>query len=105
MTLWRIAQAMEPKTVGEEVLKKALVSPLQWIIKNAGKDYTEVLLKMPDGMGYNAKSNTYENLIDAGIIDPVKVERVALENAISSVGIFITTNAIVVDHKDEKTRD
>jgi len=105
MTLWRIAQAMEPKTVGEEVLKKALVSPLQWIIKNAGKDYTEVLLKMPEGMGYNAKTNTYENLIEAGIIDPVKVERVALENAISSVGIFITTNAIVVDHKDEKTRD
>ncbi len=103
MTLWRIAQNMKPKTIGEEILKKALVSPLQWIIKNAGLDYTEIILNMPQGMGYNAKTNTYEDLMKSGIIDPVKVERVALENAISSVGIFITTNAIVIDHVEPKT--
>lgn len=102
MTLWRIAQNMTPKTVGEAVLKKALVSPLQWIIKNAGLDYTEVLMNMPKGMGYNAKENLYEDLVKAGICDPVKVERCALENAISAVGIFITTNAVIIDYKDEK---
>lgn len=105
MTLWRIAQTMKPKTIGEEILKKALVSPLQWIIKNAGLDYTEIILNMPQGQGYNAKTNTYEDLIESGIIDPVKVERVALENAISAVGIFITTNAIIIDHVKSETNN
>lgn len=97
MTLWRIAQSMKPKTVGEEILKKALVSPLQWIIKNAGKDYTEIITNMPAGQGYNAKTDTYEDLIKSGVQDPAKVERCALENAVSSVGIFITTSAVVID--------
>lgn len=104
MILWRLAQEIKPKTIGEEILKKALVSPLQWIIKNSGKDYTETILNMPQGMGYNAKTNKYEDLVKSGIIDPLKVERVALENAISSVGIFITTSAVIIDHiKDEPT--
>lgn len=101
MTLWRIAQEMKPKTIGEEVLKKALVSPLKWIIKNSGLDYAEVVMNMPAGMGFNAKTGQYEDLIKAGIQDPTKVERVALENAISSVGIFITTNTVVIDVKEE----
>lgn len=103
MTLWRIAQEMNPKTVGEIVLKKALVAPLKWIIKNAGLDYSEIVMNLPEGMGYNAKSNKYEDLIKAGVQDPTKVERCALENAISSVGMFITTNAVIIDAKDEKT--
>ena len=104
MTLWRIAQSMKPKTPGEEILKKALVAPLQWIIKNAGLDYAEIVMKLPEGKGYNAKTNKYEDLVKSGIIDPAKVERVALENAVSSVGIFITTSAVIIDVKDEKTR-
>jgi chaperonin GroEL len=102
MTLWRIAQGLNGKTIGEQVLKKAMVAPLQWIIKNSGKDYTEVILNMPKGLGYNAKSNTYVDLVKAGITDPAKVERCALENAISSVGIFITTHAVVIDVKNDK---
>lgn len=97
MTLWRIAQEMKPKTIGEEILKKALISPLQWIIKNAGLDYSEIVMNIPKDKGFNAKTLKYENLFEAGIQDPTKVERCALENAISSVGIFITTNAIIVD--------
>lgn len=104
MTLWRIAQNIKPKTIGEEILKKALVAPLQWIIKNSGLDYTEIILNMPEGMGYNARTNKYEDLVKSGIIDPTKVEKVALENAISSVGIFITTSSVIVDVKDDKTR-
>lgn len=102
MTLWRIAQKLNGKTIGDQVLKKALTAPLQWIIKNAGKDYTETILNMPEGLGYNAKSDEYCDLIKAGVTDPAKVERCALENAISSVGIFITTHAVVIDTPDEK---
>ncbi len=103
MTLWRISQEMKPKTIGEEILKKALISPLQWIIKNAGLDYSEIVMNLPEGKGFNVKTNRYEDLIESGIIDPVKVERCALENAISSVGIFITTNAVIIDHVPEKS--
>lgn len=97
MALWRIAQEIKPKTIGEAVLKKALVTPLQWIIKNAGLDYAEVVMNLPKDKGFNAKTLKYENLFETGIQDPTKVERCALENAISSVGIFITTNAIIID--------
>ena len=106
MTLWRIAQGIKPKTVGDEILKKALIAPLKWIIKNSGKDYAEIVMNLPEGMGYNAKTNKYEDLMKSGIQDPTKVERVALENAVSSVGILITTGAVIVDYvPDQKTRD
>lgn len=104
MTLWRIAQAMKPKTIGEEVLKQALVSPLKWILKNSGLEYAEIVMNLPEGMGYNAKTGKYEDLVKSGIIDPAKVERVALENAVSSVGIFITTSAVITEHVEPKTR-
>lgn len=103
MTLWRVAQSMKPKTVGEEVLKKALVAPLQWIIKNAGKDYAEIVMNLPEGQGYNAKTNKYENLFEAGIQDPTKVERCVVENTVSAVGMFITTKAVIVDYVEPKT--
>lgn len=102
MTLWRVSQAMRPKTVGEEILKNALTSPLRWIIRNAGMDYTDVILNMPEGKGFNAYTRGYENLIESGVIDPTKVERCALENAISSVGIFITTNSVIIDAEEEQ---
>lgn len=102
MTLWRLAQEIKPETVGEEILKKALTSPLKKIIENAGKDYTEIIKDLPEGMGYNAKEDTYENLIEKGIIDPSKVERCALENAVSSASTFISTFAVITDIKDEK---
>lgn len=95
LVLWRIAQEMKPKTVGEEILKKALTAPFRKILENAGKDYAEVVSAMPEGMGYDAKNDTYVPMIKSGLIDPAKVERCALENAVSAASTFITTFAVI----------
>ena len=97
MCLWRIAQEMTPKTVGEEILKQALVAPLKRICKNAGVDYAEIVNKMPTGTGYDAKNNTYVNMLEAGIVDPAKSMRSALENSTSNGSTFITTSCCIVD--------
>lgn len=102
MTLWRIAQDLTPKTIGEEILKKAMTAPLKKIVENAGKDYTEVITNMPGGLGYDAKNDTYVNMIESGIIDPSKVERCALENSISASSVFITTNAVIHEYVEPK---
>lgn len=91
MALYRISKKLGDKEVGERILKKALTSPLRKIIENGGKDYTEILLGMPAGKGYNAKKDAYEDLIKTGVIDPTKVERCAVENAVSFAGAFLTT--------------
>lgn len=104
MTLWRIAQGIKPKTVGDEILKKALVVPLKTICANARKDYTEIVLNMPAGKGYDARRDIYVDLIEDGIIDPHKVERCALQNAVSSVGQFITNLKSITDYVKEEKR-
>jgi chaperonin GroEL len=101
MAFYRISQTIEPKTIGESILKKALTSPLKRIIKNAGKDYAEIVKGLPDTMGYDAKEDKYVDMMEVGIIDPTKVERVALENAVSSAGVFITTASCITDYVDE----
>lgn len=101
MTLWRMAQEMNPKTIGEEILKKALTSPLRKIIENCGKDYTEVIMGMGNG-GYDAKEDRYVDMVESGIIDPSKVTRCALENAVSASATFITTFATITETKNDK---
>lgn len=102
MTLWRIAQEMKPKTAGEKILKAALQAPLRKICENAGKDYTDVITSMPEGMGYDARNDRYAAMIEEGIIDPAKVERCALENAASSASTFITTFCTISDYAATK---
>ena len=109
MALWRIANELPQKTVGEQILKKALQSPLKKIIENGGKDYTEIVTKMTNTIqfrtrpGYDARNDKLVELIPAGIIDPAKVERCAVQNAISAAGSFITQFAsIVADEEDKK---
>lgn len=97
MTLWRIAQDMKAKTIGEQILKKALVEPLKKICENAGKDYTDVVRGLINGEGYDAKADRYVLMFNEGIIDPAKVERCAVENAISNAAKFITTHAAIVE--------
>lgn len=94
MSLYRISQKLGD-TVGEQILKKALKLPLRHIIENGGGDYTEVLVNMPEGKGYNAASDEYIDLLKGGIIDPVKVERCAVENAVSLAANFLTSHASV----------
>ncbi len=86
--------------LGAEILKRALTSPLEQIAENAGQDGKVVVaevLKHKDNYGYNAKEDKYEDLVAAGIIDPTKVTRSALQNASSAAGMFLTTEAVVTD--------
>ena len=102
MCLYRIGQALKPTTVGLEVIKKALSAPLRKILENAGEDYAEIVKNMPEGMGYDAKEGKYKNLIESGIIDPAKVERVSVENALSNVANLITSHASIYDYVEPK---
>jgi len=102
ITLYRIANEMKAKTIGEEILKKSLTAPIRKIIENSGKDYTEVIKNLPEGMGYDVKNDKYVDMLKEGIIDPAKVERCALENAVSSAGTFITTTAVITDYVEPK---
>lgn len=101
MALWQIAQGIEAKTVGEQVLKKALISPFRKIVENSGKDYAEIVRNMPDGKGYDAKAGKYVDMAEQGILDPSKVERCALENSASTAGIFITTACVITEAKED----
>ncbi len=86
---------------GAEIVKNSLSSPLRQIAKNSGEDdgvvFNEVKKHIGDGVGYNALTNTYENMFDAGIIDPTKVTRCALENAGSVASTLLTTEVVVAN--------
>lgn len=99
MALWLLGKDLkDSKEVGEWILARALEAPLKAIIQNAGKDYVDVAMKMLPGHGYDAKNDTYVNMIENGIIDPCKVTRCALENAVSASSTFITTFAIITEN-------
>ncbi len=92
--------------IGVEIIKKSLEEPLRWIVNNAGLEGSVVLQKVRDGkddFGFNAQSEVYENLIKAGVIDPTKVTRTALQNAASVASLLLTTEAVVCE-KPEKDR-
>ncbi|MFA6830965.1 MAG: chaperonin GroEL [Bacteroidaceae bacterium] len=92
------------ETTGIEIIRRAIEEPLRQIVSNAGKEGAVVVQKVREGsgdFGYNARLDKYENMIAAGIIDPAKVTRVALENAASIAGMFLTTECVIVDRKEE----
>lgn len=97
MCLWRIAQSMPNKTIGQQILRKALTAPLRRILKNADRDYAEVVQGITDIDGYDAREDAFVDLIANGIVDPAKVERCALENATSNAANFITMSASITD--------
>jgi chaperonin GroEL len=92
----------EDQTTGIEIIKRAIEEPLRQIAINSGKEGAVVSQNVKSGKsdyGYNAQTDKYEKLYEAGVIDPVKVVRVALENAASVAGMFLTTEAVVVEEK------
>jgi chaperonin GroEL len=94
----------EDETTGIEIVKRAIEEPLRQIVANAGKEGAVVVQKVREGkgdFGYNARTDVYENLCEAGVIDPAKVARVALENAASIAGMFLTTECVVAEKKEE----
>ena len=93
------------ETTGVEIIKRAIEEPLRQIVANAGKEGAVVAQKVREGkgdFGYNARLDIYENLHAAGVVDPAKVARVALENAASIAGMFLTTECVIVEKKEDK---
>ena len=94
----------EDEQTGIEIVRRAIEEPLRQIVHNAGKEGAVVVDKVRNGkgdFGYNARKDEYENLLAAGVVDPAKVARVALENAASIAGMFLTTECVIVDKKEE----
>ena len=93
------------ETTGIGIIKRAIEEPLREIVANAGKEGAVVVQKVREGkgdFGYNARTDVYENLHAAGVVDPAKVARVALENAASIAGMFLTTECVIVEKKEDK---
>ena len=92
--------------IGIDIVRKAIEEPIRIIVANAGGEGSIVVEKVrsskDDAFGYNALTDTYENLVTAGVIDPTKVTRTALQNAASIAGLLLTTEALVVEKKEEK---
>ncbi len=94
----------DDETTGIEIIKRAIEEPLRQIIANSGKEGAVVVQKVREGkadFGYNARTERFENLFETGVIDPAKVSRVALENAASIAGMFLTTECVITDIKEE----
>ena len=95
----------EDEKTGVSIVKRAIEEPLRQIVANAGKEGAVVVQKVREGKadyGYNARADVYENLFAAGVVDPAKVTRVALENAASIAGMFLTTECVIVEKKEDK---
>ena len=94
----------EDQQIGVEIVKRALEEPLRQIAENAGKEGSVIVNAVKEGkgkIGYNARTDVYEDMIKAGVIDPTKVARVALENAASIAGMLLTTECVLSEIKEE----
>ncbi len=95
----------EDEKTGVAIIKRALEEPLRQIVENAGMEGSVVVQRVKEGkgdFGFNARTDVYENLYDAGVIDPTKVTRIALENAASIAGMLLTTECVLAEIKEEK---
>jgi len=94
----------EDETTGITIIKRAIEEPLRQIVENAGIEGSVIVQKVREGkadFGYNARTNQFENLYESGVIDPTKVARIALENAASIAGMFLTTECVIVEEEEE----
>ena len=94
----------DDETTGIRIVKRAIEEPLRQIVNNAGLEGAVVVNEVRNGkddFGYNARTEKYENLYETGVIDPAKVTRVALENAASIAGMFLTTECVIAEKKEE----
>lgn len=99
-----IKGANTDENTGIAIVRRAIEEPLRQIVANAGLEGAVIVQRVKDGkgdFGYNARTDKYENLFETGVIDPAKVARVALENAASIAGMFLTTECVIADKKEE----
>ena len=95
----------DDETTGIEIIRRAIEEPLRQIVANAGLEGAVIVQKVKEGegdFGYNARTDKFEHLLKSGVIDPAKVTRVALENAASIAGMFLTTECVIAEKKEEK---
>ncbi|NDV47345.1 chaperonin GroEL [Paludibacter sp. 221] len=103
-SLSKVKADNEDEATGVDIVKRAIEEPLRQIVANAGKEGAVVVQKVREGKGdygYNARTDVYENFFKAGVVDPAKVTRVALENAASIAGMFLTTECVITEKKEE----
>ena len=103
-SLEHLKSANEDEATGIEIIKRAIEDPLRQIVANAGKEGAVIVQKVREGkddFGYNAHTEKYENFFAAGVVDPAKVCRVALENAASIAGMFLTTECVITEKKED----
>jgi len=103
-SLGKIKADNDDEQTGIEIIKRAIEEPLRQIVANAGKEGAVVVQKVREGKldyGYNARTDVYENFYAAGVVDPAKVCRVALENSASIAGMFLTTECVITEKKEE----
>ena len=110
----RAARAQGPQAqdadeqIGVDIIRRAIEEPIRMIVQNAGGEGSIVVEKVraskDDAFGYNALTDTYEDLVQAGVIDPTKVTRTALQNAASIAGLLLTTEAMIVEKKEKASR-
>ena len=94
----------DDENTGIAIIRRAIEEPLRQIVENAGVEGAVIVQKVKEGkgdFGYNARTDTFENFFETGVIDPAKVTRVALENAASIAGMFLTTECVIADKKEE----
>ena len=94
----------DDENTGIAIIRRAIEEPLRQIVANAGVEGAVIVQKVKEGegdYGYNARTDTFENFFATGVIDPAKVTRVALENAASIAGMFLTTECVIADKKEE----
>lgn len=94
----------EDEVTGSKIILRAIEEPLRQIVTNAGEEPSVIVNKVKENeeFGYNAKTKTYENLVESGVIDPVKVTKNALKNAASVASMILTTNCVIVEKPEEK---
>ncbi|MDE7438097.1 MAG: chaperonin GroEL [Muribaculaceae bacterium] len=98
--------ANDDENTGIAIIRRAIEEPMRQIMNNAGVEGAVILQKVKDGkgdFGYNARTDSFENFFETGVVDPAKVTRVALENASSIAGMFLTTECVIADKKEEKS--
>ncbi len=96
----------EDETTGIAIVRRAIEEPLRQIVANCGFEGSIIVQKIKEGkgdFGFNARTEVYENLFAAGVIDPTKVTRIALENAASIAGMLLTTEAVIADKPEPKS--
>ncbi|HPY60715.1 MAG TPA: TCP-1/cpn60 chaperonin family protein, partial [Methanospirillum sp.] len=114
VTLFRAIKTLDSlktnpeQAIGVSIVKRALEEPLRQIADNAGREGAEVIATIRNNssetFGFNAKTDVYEDLLQAGVLDPTKVVRSGLQNAASIAGMLLTTEAVVVEFDEEKDK-